>query len=180
MEKVYKKLGPIKFYFYLFLIINAIIMVIGLIGLFLPIFKGEHAFRENFLFYNIHLSVDDGDTLMDFYNSVQYGRHPYTDGVIYPPLCNAIYAILGKLITIFKPNLRPTPELRDSAWAVFIFFFSFSIVFAIYICLKEDKESFECGESISMLYSFSNASFSVLHGARKYCFSECGINHAIC
>ena len=29
---------------------------------------------------------------MDFFNSIQYGRKPYTTGVIYPPLINLIYA----------------------------------------------------------------------------------------
>lgn len=32
---------------------------------------------------------------MDFFNSIQYGRKPYTAGVIYPPLINLIYAIFG-------------------------------------------------------------------------------------
>lgn len=32
---------------------------------------------------------------MDFFNSIQYGRKPYTVGVIYPPLINLIYAIFG-------------------------------------------------------------------------------------
>lgn len=32
---------------------------------------------------------------MDFFNSIQYGRKPYTTGVIYPPLINLIYAIFG-------------------------------------------------------------------------------------
>lgn len=47
---------------------------------------------QNMLFFNTN------DTFMDFFNSIQYGRDPYSEGVIYPPLMNVIYAFLGHFI----------------------------------------------------------------------------------
>ena len=36
---------------------------------------------------------------MDFFNSIGYGRHPYEQGVIYPPLMNVIYAFFGHFVS---------------------------------------------------------------------------------
>ena len=69
----------------------------------IPLFKGERAFHVNYLYNNLYLAVDKYDTFMDFFNSIQYGRHPYTMGVIYPPLINLIYGAIGKVIF---PNIK--------------------------------------------------------------------------
>lgn len=56
---------------------------------------------------------DSNDTFMDFFNSLQYERHPYESKVIYPPLANLFYYIMHAFIPedIF---LRGTFAIRDS------------------------------------------------------------------
>lgn len=42
------------------------------------------------------LANDKNDAMMDFFNSLTYGMKPYANGVIYPPLINVIYGLLGR------------------------------------------------------------------------------------
>ena len=98
IKRAYEELGAIKFWFYLFLAVNAVVMTVAAIEMSLPVFLGQRRFNENFLFQSLHLAADPYDTFMDFFNSIQYGRSPYVNKVIYPPLINVIYGILGRLI----------------------------------------------------------------------------------
>ena len=57
---------------------------------------------------------------MDFFNSIQYGRTPYTRKVIYPPLINVIYGFLGKIVPMsIKAN--GTLAIRASVPGVLVF-----------------------------------------------------------
>lgn len=98
IKRVYEELGAIKFWFYLFLVVNAVVMTLAAIDMSLPVFLGQRRFNENFLFQSLHLAADPYDAFMDFFNSIQYGRSPYVNKVIYPPLINVIYGIFGRLI----------------------------------------------------------------------------------
>ena len=98
IKRVYEELGAIKFWFYLFLAVNAVVMTLAAIDISLPVFLGQRRFNENFLFQSLHLAADPYDAFMDFFNSIQYGRSPYVNKVIYPPLINVIYGIFGRLI----------------------------------------------------------------------------------
>ena len=98
IKRVYEELGAIKFWFYLFLAVNAVVMTLAAIDMSLPVFLGQRRFNENFLFQSLHLAADPYDAFMDFFNSIQYGRSPYVNKVIYPPLINVIYGIFGRLI----------------------------------------------------------------------------------
>lgn len=98
IKRAYEELGAIKFWFYLFLEVNAVVMTLAAIDMSLPVFLGQRRFNENFLFQNLHLAADPYDAFMDFFNSIQYGRSPYVNKVIYPPLINVIYGIFGRLI----------------------------------------------------------------------------------
>ena len=57
---------------------------------------------------------------MDFFNSIQYGRTPYTRRVIYPPLINVIYGFFGKIVPMsIKAN--GTLAIRASVPGVLVF-----------------------------------------------------------
>lgn len=98
IRRAYAELGAQKFWFYLFLAVNAVVMTVAAIEMSLPVFLGQRRFNENFLFQSLHLAADPYDAFMDFFNSIQYGRSPYVNKVIYPPLINVIYGIFGRLI----------------------------------------------------------------------------------
>lgn len=98
IRRAYEEFGAIKFWFYLFLAVNAVVMTLAAIDISLPVFLGQRRFNENFLFQSLHLAADPYDAFMDFFNSIQYGRSPYVNKVIYPPLINVIYGIFGSLI----------------------------------------------------------------------------------
>ena len=71
---------------------------------------------------------DDTDQFMDFFNSIQYGREPYEKGVIYPPLANLLYAILGHLIPANR--LVPTTDVRNTQMGGIVYYlFTFVITY---------------------------------------------------
>lgn len=120
LKNQYEEFGAIKFAFYLFLIINAVWTIFNTIDMVLPVFCGERSFQENILLQNLHLSADLNDTFMDFFNSIQYGRTPYTRKVIYPPLINVIYGFLGKIVPMsIKAN--GTLAIRASVPGILVF-----------------------------------------------------------
>lgn len=85
-----------------------------------PVFCEEQSFQENILLQSLHLSADLNDTFMDFFNSIQYGRTPYTRRVIYPPLINVIYGFFGKIVPMsIKAN--GTLAIRASVPGVLVF-----------------------------------------------------------
>lgn len=120
LKNLYEEFGAIKFTFYLFLIINAVWTIFNAIDMVFPVFCGERGFQENILLQSLHLSADLNDTFMDFFNSIQYGRTPYTRRVIYPPLINVIYGFFGKIVPMsIKAN--GTLAIRASVPGVLVF-----------------------------------------------------------
>lgn len=120
LKNLYEEFGAIKFTFYLFLIINAVWTIFNAIDMGFPVFCEERGFQENILLQNLHLSADLNDTFMDFFNSIQYGRTPYTRRVIYPPLINVIYGFFGKIVPMsIKAN--GTLAIRASVPGVLVF-----------------------------------------------------------
>ena len=120
LKNLYEEFGAIKFTFYLFLIINAVWTIFNAINMVFPVFCEEQSFQENILLQSLHLSADLNDTFMDFFNSIQYGRTPYTRRVIYPPLINVIYGFFGKIVPMsIKAN--GTLAIRASVPGVLVF-----------------------------------------------------------
>ena len=119
LKKTYEELGPVKFFFFLFLLLNACVILYGCMDLLVPYFK-DGVVRENFLFNNLHLSADRNDTFMDFFNIIQYGRTPYTRKVIYPPLINVVYSLFGALVPQ-KLMAQGTVAIRDSVQGLMVF-----------------------------------------------------------
>lgn len=120
IRRAYEELGAIKFWFYLFLAVNAVVMTVAAIEMSLPVFLGQRQFNENLLLQSLHLAANPYDTFMDFFNSIQYGRSPYVNKVIYPPLINVIYGFLGKIVPMnIKAN--GTLAIRASVPGVLVF-----------------------------------------------------------
>ncbi len=82
------------------------------------------------------------DTFMDFFNSLQYERHPYEAKVIYPPLANLFYYIVHALIPedIFSQSAL---LIRDSQIGrILIILYTITTTFLLYFALtKLDKKS---------------------------------------
>lgn len=64
------------------------------------------------------LADDPHDTLMDFFNSIQYGLKPYAAKVIYPPLINVFYGLLGRFTIIDSGG---TYVLRENQLGMLVF-----------------------------------------------------------
>jgi len=77
-----KSINRIKLLFFVF-------MLSGIVGMVIAAYISHGETIRSFLHY------DRKDTFMDYFNSIQYGFRPYKYKVIYPPLINVIYAILG-------------------------------------------------------------------------------------
>ena len=99
------------------------------------------------------LHNDINDTFMDFFNSIQYERHPYEAKVIYPPLANAFYYLIHALI----PNdvfLQGTVAMRDSQIGrMIIILYTIVTMFLLYFAItKLDKKS---SPNMQMLFFFT-------------------------
>lgn len=95
---------------------------------------------ENLLFFN------RGDTFMDFFNSIQYGREPYDKGVIYPPLMNAIYGFLGHFIpkSILKDKGTVyTREYQLGKILLYAYILISLVFFVLVICKYYSKNKVE-------------------------------------
>ena len=95
-------------------------MIFNAFEMLFPFFCGEQRFQENVLLQNLHLSAYIDDSFMDFFNSIQYGRTPYTRKVIYPPLINVIFGFLGKMIPM-EIKANGTMTIRASVPGVLVF-----------------------------------------------------------
>lgn len=141
--------GPVSWPTYF--VLAQIIAVISIVSVY--IIKGEFEKKQsNMLFLSllaslqfiwlISVMVTKGQTLsnlihpnetdqfMDFFNSIRYGRTPYENGVIYPPLANLIYAFLGRII---PSNRLLTPgEVRNTQMGGIVFFlYTLVIMYAL-------------------------------------------------
>lgn len=87
------------------------------------------------------LYVDPNDTLMDFFNSIQYGMKPYENGVIYPPLINVIYGLLGKFALIPGGDVH---ILRETQMGALVFgFYTLVVYFAFGYFIFKVKKGFD-------------------------------------
>jgi hypothetical protein len=94
------------------------------------------------------------DTFMDFFCSLAYGRHPYEAMVIYPPLINVFYALIGTLLP--KELLAQGPmAVRDSQYGGILtgVYFSVSAMLFMYAVLKLGRASAE--ETLLMCVTLS-------------------------
>ncbi len=95
---------------------------------------------ENMLFFN------RGDTFMDFFNSIQYGRKPYENGVIYPPLMNAIYSFFGHFIPesiLVDQGTVFTREYQLGKVVFFTYMLVSLVLFVLIICKVYSKDKRE-------------------------------------
>lgn len=77
----------------------------------------------------------DYDQFMDFFNSIQYGKTPYEKGVIYPPLANLIYAVLGHIIP--SNRLISTVDVRNTQMGGVVFFLYTLVVMYFLVCFMQ-------------------------------------------
>lgn len=86
------------------------------------------------------------DTFMDYFNSIQYGRYPYENKVIYPPLINVIYAIIGHFSLIDNVD---SFNLRTEQRGLFIFgiYIMITTLLFSYVIMKVKK-----GKEVEKIY----------------------------
>ncbi len=122
-------------------------MWIGIIFFFYcgVVSHGELLFRS---FHN-----DSNDTFMDFFNSLQYERHPYEAKVIYPPLANLFYYIIHAFIPedIFSQG---RVAIRDSQIGrILIVLYMLITIFLLFLAIvKVDRKS---SNNMQMLIFFT-------------------------
>ncbi len=121
---------------YSVLFLNFLIVFICLMDLMYNYLSGNYILENNILFNNLHLVVSYKNTFMDFFNSIQYGIHPYVNKVIYPPFINAVFALFGKITEPLKDVLVPS-QYRFTVQGI-ISFFLFSLTEAI-VCFAAIK-----------------------------------------
>ena len=115
------------------------------------------------------LFADINDTFMDFYNSIQYGFKPYSKQVIYPPLINIFYGLLGKFVNI---GFGDRTLLRTTQAGLFVYTIYLFIVYIplITLLLKVKKGNiqekliftFSILLSLPFLYALERANSVVL------------------
>lgn len=84
---------------------------------------------------------------MDFFNSIQYGRKPYTAGVIYPPLINLIYAIFGMGIPD-SVKAQGTLAYRTSLQGIVALVLFYVMAVLLYIIAWKDDSRFTNKEKL--------------------------------
>ncbi len=125
-SKIIDTCGSYAFTFYVLMI--AAILVSVFLGYMT---RGESI--QNMLFFNLN------DTFMDFFNSIQYGRNPYAEGVIYPPLMNVIYAFLGHYIPAEMIEANDMFAVRAYQTGLIIYFvFTFFSIYIFSVIVKKN------------------------------------------
>ena len=118
-----------------------ILYVIFVIGIYLS--KGE--FLRNIFFLN------QADYFMDFFNSIQYGKDPYGNNVIYPPFINVLYGFLGHVIPdAIKAN--GTVSMRDSNIGMMVFFIYNLLQIFLFMFVSELVLNFSKSEKYKILF----------------------------
>ena len=104
---------------------------------------------------------------MDFFNSIQYGRKPYTAGVIYPPLINLIYAIFGMGIPD-SVKAQGTLAYRTSLQGIVALVLFYVMAVLLYIIAWKDDSRFTNKEKL--FFDNSHIFYAPVHlrcGERK-------------
>ena len=116
-----EEFGIIKIVIYIVLALNAIAVSFSVCHTMLLYFDGDSAYKQTLFFQNLHLVANSHDTFMDFFNSIQYGKRPYTRGVIYPPLANVMFAFFGNIIPHSIRDYMGTLLWRFTSWGIISF-----------------------------------------------------------
>lgn len=112
--------------FYIFSIVNIIFFFI------LAFLSRGHSFTSIFI-------ADKNDIYMDFFNSIRDSNHPYDRKVIYPPLINVFYMIVGRF---FDFKAFSAFEIRDSRLGIMMQMLYHGILFvALYSRLVSMREN---------------------------------------
>lgn len=137
----------IKTWAYAILLLNIIVAGIGIAKLLFDVFTGNGNTQDGLLFQNLHLTAYSTDSFMDFFNSIQYGRKPYTVGVIYPPLINLIYAIFGMGIPD-SVKAQGTLAYRTSLQGIVALVLFYVMAVLLYIIAWKDDSRFTNKEKL--------------------------------
>lgn len=102
---------------------------------------------------------DKNDGLMDFFNSVQYGKKPYENLVIYPPLINVIYGFLGRYMFItmdgFAVRVSQMGILVYGIYAITVYSLLFHVIYKIKAGNKNEKLLFISTLVLSVPFLFA-------------------------
>ena len=120
---IYMMAGELVYAFFLFFILKRlsvswdrkIFYGVMLSAIFVMLFLGYITHGESI---RSLLLNDKIDGLMDFFNSVQYGKKPYERLVIYPPLINVIYGFLGRYMFI---STLDTVSARSAQMGILVY-----------------------------------------------------------
>lgn len=132
MKKIidFIKKDPFK---YIFFIVGFLFIIIFFLSIILT--HGDSV--KHYLF------SDQKDTFMDFFNSIYdtIGRHPYQNGVIYPPICYVIYYIFSRFIPIeiFSGSNKMMLKLNQGPMLSILIYLILEILFFILLCKKVKK-----------------------------------------
>lgn len=140
----------IKTWAYAILLLNIVVAGIGIAKLLFDVFTGNGNTQDGLLFQNLHLTAYSTDSFMDFFNSIQYGRKPYTTGVIYPPLINLIYAIFGMGIPD-SVKAQGTLAYRTSLQGIVALVLFYVMAVLLYIIAWRDDSRFTNKEKIFLI-----------------------------
>lgn len=135
---------------YAILLLNIIVAGIGIAKLLFDVFTGNGNTQDGLLFQNLHLTAYSTDSFMDFFNSIQYGRKPYTAGVIYPPLINLIYAIFGMGIPD-SVKAQGTLAYRTSLQGIVALVLFYVVAVLLYIIAWKGDSRFTNKEKIFLI-----------------------------
>lgn len=142
--------GKIKKWAYAILLLNIIVAGISIAKLLFDIFTGNGNTQDGLLFQSLHLKAYSTDSFMDFFNSIQYGRKPYTAGVIYPPLINLIYAIFGGGIPD-SVKAQGTLAYRTSIQGIVVLVLFYVVAVLLYIIAWKGDSRFTNKEKIFLI-----------------------------
>ena len=144
IKNAFKK-NPYKFVFYS-------IGILFLLIFFISILISHGNTSRNYLFGN------NQDTFMDYFNSVwdTFGRRPYDNGVIYPPLCYVIYFLCSRFILIEHVSVgRISPDFYRESMFSFLIYSLIIILILIYSIYKLKKGNIQEKRLFCLLILFS-------------------------
>jgi hypothetical protein len=157
------KVNKVKFIFCVF-------MLLGIMGMLVAGFVSHGEAIRSMLFTNKQ------DIFMDYFNSIQYGLEPYSKQVIYPPLINIVYALLGH----FNMDVQAATENRMTQTGMIIFTFYNILVYGglIWVIMKiKNGSSYEKAGSIILallslpfIYAFERGNSIILSLVFTLCF----------
>ena len=129
---------------------------------------------------------DKNDGLMDFFNSVQYGKKPYENLVIYPPLINVIYGFLGRYMFItmdgFAVRISQMGILVYGIYAITVYSLLFHVIYKIKSGKKNEKLLFISllVLSVPFLFAYDRGNSIILVLIALLMYAKLYDSHNIC